>query len=197
MTNKTKKKGIYCIETERWYGRKDRSSVEPILRLLEQVNKVRYLRKDVATCAELEYFLKQYTMTSFHSHSILYLGFHGWGVKKGDPWMTLTEGEDIFLKWIGEHLHDSLKGRVVYFGACGIMKAENALQSFRATTEAGAVLGYEKEVDWVESAAFDLLVLSYLQEVDFTHSNSLEGLNNKIKKRAGVLYNQLGFKILY
>ena len=40
-------KGIFCLETYKWYGSKDESSVEPILELLHKSHKrVPYTRRD-------------------------------------------------------------------------------------------------------------------------------------------------------
>ena len=43
-------KGIYCLEGD-WFGKKDKTTVEPVLRLLETVRDLRvpYLHKGVAT----------------------------------------------------------------------------------------------------------------------------------------------------
>ena len=188
-------KGVYCLETESWYTRKDPSTVEPVLRLLRHVIDVPYLCKDVATSEELMYFLKQYTMKVFKTHPILYLGFHGFS-EKGKAGISLNEPQDIDIGTIGGCLKDKLRGRVVYFGSCEIMKAQTELEVFLSTTKAGAVLGYEKVVDWIESASFDMMVLSILQSVSFT-KHGFGGADRRLKERSGTLYNKLGFKILY
>ena len=195
LPSPTDAKGVYCLETESWHTRKDPSTVEPVLRLLHHVLNVEYLCKDVATSTELIYFLKQYTMKGFKTHPILYLGFHGFS-ENGKAGISLNEPRDIDISTIEDCLRDKLRGRVVYFGSCEIMKAEQELEAFLSITKAGAVLGYEKIVDWIESASFDMMVLSILQSVSFT-KHGFGGLDRRLKQRSGTLYEKLGFKIIY
>lgn len=54
-------KGIFCLEGN-WFGRGDRTTVEPVLHLLEKMwhLKVPYLRYDVATRKEFKFCLKEW-----------------------------------------------------------------------------------------------------------------------------------------
>ena len=58
MTNK--KRGIFCLEGD-WWGVRDKTSVEPLLRLLETMGdcKVPYFHHDVATHDELDFYLNK------------------------------------------------------------------------------------------------------------------------------------------
>ena len=71
-------KGIFCLEGN-WFGTKDRTTIEPVLRLLEMANDLRvpYVHFDVATREELEFRLKEWGKASFRNYPILYLAFHG------------------------------------------------------------------------------------------------------------------------
>lgn len=192
------KKGLYCLETERWsaQNKKDSSTVEPVLSLLRHVESVRYIHKDVATKAELDYYLKQYTLKAFKAYPILYLGFHGF-YEEGKAGIVLNERPRHWcITEIEKPMKDKLRGRVVYFGSCEIMKAKEQLEAFRSATQAGAVLGYKKEVSWIESASFDMLVLSYLQQASF-NKPGFGKTKRFLEERAGTLYNKLGFELIY
>lgn len=55
------------------------------------------------------------------------------------------------------------QGKVVYFGSCLTMRSDpKRLQNFAKVTGARAVVGYRKEVSWLESAAFEVLLLDRL-----------------------------------
>lgn len=195
LPSPTDVKGVYCLETESWYNRKDPSTIEPVLQLLRHMMNVPYLHKDVATSAEFTYFLKQYAMKGFKTHPILYLGFHGFSVK-GKAGISLNEPREMHIGEIEDCLRDKLRGRLVYFGSCDVMKAETELQAFRSNTKAGAILGYTKQVDWIESASFDMMVLSILQSVSFT-KHGYGGVDRRLQERSDTLYKKLGFKIIY
>ena len=42
-------KGIFCLETDQWYGQKNQASVEPALSLLERYDQLPYQYRNVAT----------------------------------------------------------------------------------------------------------------------------------------------------
>ena len=139
-----KQKGIFCLETESWDKRKRKTPtiVEPVLRLLEQVIGIDYLYRDIATLAELIHFLKQYTKKSYGTYPIPYLGFRGF-CKENEVGLSLNDKKkrSICLDEIQKVLQDSLEHRVVYFGACEIMKARNELWIFWSETKAATVNG--------------------------------------------------------
>ena len=67
-------------------------------------------------------------------------------------------------KTLAERLDGGCKGRVVHRGSCGTAGVHGRkLKNFLNRTGALAICGYTKEVDWLESAAFDALVLGRLR----------------------------------
>lgn len=194
------KKGIFCLETDRWYGTKDRSSVAPILDILGRLknHEVPYLHKGLATRAEMEHSLDRYLQPTFKTHPILYLAFHGYPASKGQQ-SGLWLGEDDLLP-LGE-LADLMAGRcgnrIIYFGACWAMATDGRrLNSFLHKTEAKAVCGYKEEVDWVESTAFDLLFLGKIQSATLRRRDSLKRFDEKLRETAPRLYRDLGFRMV-
>ena len=188
------KKGVFCLETHSWEGIRDRSSIEHVLRLLEAVNRVRYLHFDVGTREEFDFYLKKWAGASFReTHPILYLSFHG------DPGeIVVGEGRNtsMTLDELAERLEGRCKGRVVHFASCGTAAAPSReLKTFLKRTEALAVCGYKETVEWLPSAAFDILVLEGLQYASFVQRSSVEKFDRDLKEQAGGLYKKLGFRM--
>ena len=193
------KKGIFCLETDRWYGTKDRSSVEPILSLLERLkdHEVPYLHKGLATHEELEHSLDRYLQPTFKTHPILYLAFHGYPASKGQQSGLWLGEEELPLEELADLMAGRCGNRVVYFGACWTMETDGRrLNTFLQKTRAKAVCGYKEEVDWVESTAFDLLFLGKIQRATLRRRDSLERFDQSLRETAPRLYRDLGFRMV-
>ena len=195
-------KGVFCMETHEWFGIDemegvDNSSVEPSLLLLEKLAdyNVPYRRLDVATREEFEYFLDSYLTDTYDDFPILYLAFHGRGPRRdGIAGITLGNGDSYSLDDLEAKINGRCKGRIIHFGACGIMsESPERLRSFIANSRALALCGYTEDVDWLESAAFDLLLLGYLQWAAFTQ-RSLRKVERDLRKTASGLCVKLGFR---
>ena len=192
-----KKKNIFCLETDQWYGQKDRSSVEPMLQVIERHLEISYQHRDVATTSELEFFLNKYLTPGFQNYPILYLGFHGrTGDDKSDSYITLGDETRVSLNELENLIAGKCTGRFLYFGACGVMDAHGRrLNRFVRNTGAVAIAGYEEEVSWLESTAFDMLVLGGLQARTFT-KRSIHEFDEHLNETAPGLYKQLGFRLI-
>lgn len=185
-------KNVFCLETYSWYKGKNRTSVEPILELLRRMGRCDYLHRDVATRSEFEYFLNDYLDKVNKAYPILYLGFHG---SDEPPCICLGNGEQISLDELSEMIDGSCSNRVIHFGSCSTMNMHgNKLNNFVSSTQALAVCGYREEVGWLESAAFETLILGTLQEVSFT-KQGMGKFDRLLRERAEHLYKTLGFKI--
>lgn len=199
------RKGIFCLETHEWYspkeikGKIDNSSVEPSLMLLEKLEdyNVPYRRRDVATEEEFMYLLDQYLDDEYENYPILYLSFHGYGPENGDSsGIYLGNETELSLGDLETEINGRCRRRVIHFGACGVMSAsDERLRSFRKKTGAIAVCGYTEDVNWLESAAFDLLLMGCLQGAAFNQGDIREKVN-ALKKRAPGLNANLGFKVV-
>ena len=185
-------KGIFCLEQSGWFGTRDKTTVEPVLRLLETGYGVRYLHHDVGTQEEFYFYLRKWRGTSFNGYPILYLGFHGTrgGIRVGEGrsnTVKLTELSD------DDCLGNRCEGRIIHFSSCYTVGASNReLTKFLSCTGALAVCGYRKNVDWLESAVFDALVLGRLQRAD-----SMRKFEEELECGVPDLSNRLGFKMCY
>ena len=175
--------GVFCLEGA-WERRlDDRTSVLPSLELLERVGHIRYIHRDVGTEEELYHYLEKWAQRGYRSYSVLYFAFHGvsGGVRVGRGVVPLSE--------LAGKLEGTASGRVIHFGSCSVMRDRRAVDEFQRATGAKAIVGYRKDVDWVESAALDLLLLSSL-----TGPGRIDARINQVRRRAGGLADLLGFE---
>ena len=188
-------KGIFCLEACAWFGGlKDRTSVEPVLRLLETTKdyRVPYLHHDVGTRHEFDFYLEKWKQPWFANYPILYLGFHGHrdSIEVGEEADSTLELSDL-----EQLLEGSCQGRVVHFGACRTLAVQDSkLDAFLHRTGALTVSGYRRDVDWIESVAFEVPLLGYLQTVSFTR-RGMGKVKRLISERASRLEDALGFRM--
>lgn len=153
-------KGIFCLEGA-WDQKRDltnRLSVEQQLRMFEGAGICQVIHRDVATRPEFEHYLKEWLKRKYGPYPLGYLAFHGTrgALSIGGSDLTLEELSDI----IGP---GKARDRILYFGSCSTMAAPEAeLTAFCHKTGAKAIVGYTRQVDWMESAAFDCLLVPRL-----------------------------------
>ena len=191
---KDQKKGIFCLEGH-WWGVTGKTSVEPLLRFLETHAHYRapYRHYDVGTREELDFYLKKWRGASFNDFPILYLSFHG---DAGELYVGEGRDKSLSLEDLADRLDGACKGRVVHLGSCGTVGVHgHRLKRFCTRTGALAVCGFRNEVDWLKSAAFEMLVLGGLQGASFLRTNSMRKFDRDLKQSAPGLYKQLGFRI--
>ena len=189
-------KGIFCLEGNWEKDLRGRTTVAPVLELLETSHypPIRSIHRDVATLGEMEHYLKRWTLRKYDEYPILYLGFHG---DPGTLYMRAGQRDPVQLDWIGERLKGACKGRIVHFGSCGTLAAHgNRLNHFLQQTGALALSGYRTDVDWIQSAAYELVLLSALQFNTFTR----QGLNAALRRTmtdAGTLARGLKYRMVF
>ena len=186
-------KGIFCLEGD-WWSVKDKTSVEPLLRLLETAAgwKVPYVHHDTATHEEFHHYLKKWSGRTFASHPILYLGFHG---EPGS--ITVGEGRrpKISLDELADRLEGACRRRVIHFGSCSTLDVHGReLNRFLDRTGACALLGFRSDVDWMKSTAFELLLMGLLQDVSFTRPG-MQKLWRLLKENVPGLMKILDFRM--
>lgn len=181
--------GIFCVEGQWDRDLANRSSVLPTLELLERLDLVRYIHKDVATVEELRYFLERWALRQYSAYRVGYFAMHG-----GSKQLYLTHQSAVELDEVAEWLEGKCEGRRLYFGCCGVLSAPDAvLQSFLQRTKATMLCGYARTVDWVESAAFETVLLNALANGAF--ANAAE--KAMFSTRWWRLAHHLGFRIVY
>ena len=195
LKTRRQKKGIFCLEGH-WEGINDESTIEPILTLLRTLAgyKVPYRHYDVGTLEEFDFYLSKWRGASFSNYPILYLGFHG---EPGVLYVGEGRNNVLTLEDLAERLEGGCKGRVVHFGACDTVDVHGRrLKKFLTQTGARAVCGFRTDVHWLESAAFETLVLGGLQRVSFRRASSMRKFDQDLRQQAPGLYRRLGFRMV-
>jgi hypothetical protein len=86
------------------------------------------------------------------------------------------------------------EGKRLYFGSCSALRAPDAtLAEFLRETKAAMICGFTKDIDWIESAAFETVVLNSL--VNGVRADSVERLMKTA--RWAPLARHLGFRVVY
>jgi len=161
-----------------------------MLELLERLKRIEFIHRDVATRPELECYLDRWLVSAV-DYRVIYLAFHG-----SESGLSISDDEDgvVTLDHLGDRLADKLTDCVVHFGSCAVMKGDKErLRRFLGQTGARAVMGYDDDVPWIESAALDLIVLgmlSWYRQLG-TALNRLES-----DKEYASLRKALGFRVM-
>lgn len=160
---KSHKKNIACLESL-WDGNiESRLSVVPLLELVSKVDDdVRFAYLSCNTEPEFKHNLTKFRKK--RGYGILYLACHG------RPGEIVLDDSSIDIEELAEILKDGFTNWVVHFGSCATIDVERArLSRFIAATQVSMVLGYKTDVDWIDSAALDLLLFDQLQEYRDMH----------------------------
>jgi len=193
---KLRPKGIFCLEGD-WSGDLRRpSSVEPILAVIDQqlTPKRHHIHRDIGTVGELKYYLSKWVQKQYVAYPILYLGFHGYPglINIGDGRKSES---DVSLDALADHLQGSCERKLIHLTSCSTLRWHGAkINTFLKKTGALAISGYQTEVDWIASAAFELLVLTEFQFGPLTPKGA-ENMKIRIQKAAGGLAQQLQFRM--
>ena len=142
---------ILCLESN-WNSRRpSNQSVVSTLETLSGIHRDTMIHLWCNTTDALTYSLRD--MTYGFSIGTLYLSFHGLA-----DCILLADGTRIHLSGLADMMGSRFRGWNIHFGSCKTMKSPN-LNSFKKDTGAAVLSGYTTSVDWVQSMAFDLLLL--------------------------------------
>ncbi len=183
-----RKKGIFCLEGHWEKNLTTKSTVEPILSLLEKQEKIRYIHHKCATKEEINFLLTKWSQSLYKSYPILYFAFHG---RPGE--FEINPKENYTLIDLATVLEGKCTNRVIFFAACKTLDIpKRKIKQFLKTTNALAVCGYNDEVDWMVSTAFELLVLFALQNNVFD-GRGINSVRSKIQTGFSRISDELEF----
>jgi hypothetical protein len=178
--------GIFCLEGPWTSQLTERSSVQPLLELLGRRNQIEYLYDRVHTKAELLHLIRKWPQKQYDGYGIGYLAFHG------SPGTIHLARENVTLDELGVELKGKLRGKVVHFGSCEVFDLpRRELEAFRTVTGAKAITGYREPVDWMQSAAFDLLFFD-----SFAYRVHMDAIESDVRSQAGGLARALKFTVV-
>lgn len=151
-------KYIACLESLWDSNLEDRLNVKPILELLSTCRGIRHIYLTCNTIDELTFNLKRIPKRKYYS--ILYLGFHGSAGK-----VYLADKSELGLDELANKMEDRFQNWIIHFGSCATVAAgDEMLTDFMQKTDVALIIGYNKNVDWIQSAALDMLIFDWLQE---------------------------------
>jgi hypothetical protein len=105
----------------------------------------------------LEHYLAKWAQARYDDYQVLYLACHG---DKGV--LHWSKGSDTTLSDLASILGLSAQGCYVYLGSCLTLFDERQTRDFVEATGVAAFMGYRKEVDWLEGAALEVILLSWM-----------------------------------
>ena len=147
---------IACLESLWNSDIENRLSVVPILDLVSRVNGTRYTYLTCNTREELAYNLGK--LGKGRGYRLLYLSLHG------KPGELVLDGGRTDLESLAQMMGTRFAGWAVHFGSCSTISVPPArLRRFMAATRVTVVLGYQTDVNWIASAALDLLLFDWFQ----------------------------------
>lgn len=180
--------GVFCLEGP-WSSRlTDRSTVRPLLELLDNLGLIRFIHRDAATLEEFSQHLRRWLQRQYQAYGLGWLAFHG------DPGGIYVGRRFVTLEQIAGIAGPRCARRILFFGSCGTLEvSEPRLRSFLQATRARAVCGYtEQEVGWLESAAFELNLIEAL-----TRYQRIDAGFRWLRKHHGYAWRRLGFRCMW
>jgi hypothetical protein len=150
--------GIFCLEGEWDSDLRRRRSVLPILELLERLRLAKFIHRDVSSASEAHGYLKRWNQKRYDDYTVLYVAAHG--EKDRIVWSHRDSSTLPELASILREVETS--GCYIYFGTCMTLFDDTTAMDFVKTSGAAAVMGYRRNVDWLEAAAFELVLLPFV-----------------------------------
>ncbi len=149
-------KNIACLESFWDYNIEKRLSVAPMLEILERRNGTRSVFLTCNTTEELKFNLD--ILKRANGYDILFLAFHGY------PGGIYLPDLEIEMESLAKFMGRSFRNRIVFFDSCRTLAVKkDRVMDFISMTGVTLVMGFKREVDWLDGAAIDLLVLNRLQ----------------------------------
>lgn len=163
MRKRGQTKGIFCMEGLWDQDLRAGSTVRPLLEMLRLNEEIEYIHREYATREELEFYLQKWIQKKYDAYPILYLASHG---KEGGIQLG---GELYSVEALADLMAAKCANRLIMFSSCSTLNiSKQQLELILEKTGALAVCGYRVDVDWLRSTAFELLLLSKMQDNEFS-----------------------------
>ncbi len=151
---RTRPLGIFCVEGDWSPKLTTRASVRELLEMLQDVAGIDFIHHHVETVDGLFDVLRRWGQKQYARYALGYFAFHG------KPGSILVGRRSVTLRQLGEALNGRASGKILYFGSCSVLRAPGReLNRFCAVTGSPCIVGFTRDVDWIASAALDLILL--------------------------------------
>ena len=156
---------------------------------MEDNSSIPYFYKDFAVWDELEFYLKKWVQKKYAKYPILYLSTHGNSFEIYDGRYRYS------LDQLGDILENQCDNRMVMISSCSTMAADKRLlKGFLAKTRCLGVCGYRNDVNILQAAAFELLLIAEMQDNEFS-GRGIEAIQNKAEAIARN-FRELDFRMV-
>lgn len=183
----TQEKFIYCLEGNWNKHPKSNQSIKPILDLLYSFSKVKYIYHKCPTKEDFIKGLETFTQKRYSNYTVLYIAYHGCRNR------ICFGNEYITLKEIANVLEGKLNGKIIHFGSCSTLNtSEKNITDFITRTGCSFISGYKKDVEYINSAAFELGYFDSLQ-----HHKSINKIWKQMLASYFPLVANLHFTIIF
>jgi hypothetical protein len=144
-----RKRNIACLESM-WDRRiEDRLNVVPTLQLISKTQESKFSHLTCNTREELRYNLK---LLCQRSYGVLYFAFHG------SPGKIHLHRDKVTLTELAAMMNHRFANWIIHFGTCSTLRKPREVAYFVDQTRVSLVTGFTRDVDWIESSAFELLL---------------------------------------
>lgn len=180
------KPGIWTMEGD-WSSKvSDVRTVTPVLKALMQSGYAKYAMRRLNDADDVAKEFQKWS--KYSSYNIGYLALHG------SPGHVYVGKEEVDLHELGKELQGkaNLKHKILHFGSCSVLdmpKPER--ESLRKSLGIKILTGFTRDVEWVESLAFELLAFGA-----FTWYKQPASAEKYIDANYGQLKKRLGFVIV-
>ncbi|MBD8507504.1 hypothetical protein HT102_13530 [Hoyosella sp. G463] len=184
--------GVVCFEGE-WEGFESPVTIRPSLELLENLNAIRFVHRNATTKDELRHNLDRWLSSRKQGYDFCYLAYHG---SPGELDLVNSERADedmegLALEDLADMLGTRAEGKILHFGSCAVLSVpDDRLVDFCRRTKVRAISGYTRQIDWVDSAAFEIIAIETL-----CTAKKLRPAYNRLYGDHPVLAKRLGFKM--
>lgn len=186
--------GIFCLEAD-WFGLVRPMSMKPILDLLHGSDaKIPYVLRDVATRAEIEFYLRRSFQARYQAFDLMWFAIHSrpGELLPGDMRVPL---ERISIDALETLLAGKCAGRILHFSGCRFLRLPRArIDAFLRRTRALCVSGFTEEVPWLEATIFESYWIALLHYETRTRSGVRSAVR-LMRREQGALCRKFGFTI--
>ena len=99
------------------------------------------------------------------NYGILYFAFHG------SPGKIHLHRDKVSLTELAEMMNCRFENWIIHFGTCSTFRKPREVAYFAEQTRVALVTGFTRDVDWIESCAFELLLVQSVSHISKPENN--------------------------
>jgi len=185
-------KSILVLEAPWDSGSLESSSVWPMIREFASMRNIKAFHQTFFDKSSFEHWIKAYDEMAIAGPKLLYIACHGSNGQLAGLSKNLNRTS------IQSAIQAAHNIRFVHFGSCLFGSEKNLQNLLDAAPHLRWVAGYDKEVDWVDSTLFDILLWGRIESRDKdTYRKKTHTLANELIDQVQGLADQLGFHFQY